>query len=73
MKFLSVDELAAKLGISRSTVYELVKQRRIAHLRLGDRIVFDEEKAIRSLEISAESDRPSVLRTKARRQVAQNE
>jgi excisionase family DNA binding protein len=36
--FLSVDEFAARLKISRSTLYELVKQKRIAHLRIGDRI-----------------------------------
>ena len=71
--FLSVDEFAARLKISRSTLYELVKQKRIAHLRIGDRILFDPEKAIRSLEIDAESDRPSVVRTKGRHQVAQNE
>ena len=36
----NVAETAAKLGISRSALYELARQDKIPHLRLGGRIVF---------------------------------
>lgn len=36
----TVAETAAKLGISRSALYELARQDKIPHLRLGGRIVF---------------------------------
>jgi excisionase family DNA binding protein len=40
---LSVDEVAGYLGLHKDTVYELVKEKKIPHFRLGGRIFFLED------------------------------
>jgi len=64
---LSVEQMAERLGVSRSTLYSLVKQRRIPHLRIGDRILFSAERVEAALEVAADAERPSVVRTKGPR------
>jgi excisionase family DNA binding protein len=40
-KLLSVNQLAEVLGISRSTVYRLVREDQIPHYSVGERLRFD--------------------------------
>ncbi len=42
MAMLSVKDFADRLGLSRSKVYHLVKQKRIGHYRVEGKIAFDE-------------------------------
>jgi excisionase family DNA binding protein len=39
---LFVKDVAHRLGLSRSKVYQLVKQKRISHYRVEGKITFDE-------------------------------
>jgi excisionase family DNA binding protein len=39
---MSVKDAASKLGVSPSKVYELVSQRRLAHYRIGGKILFED-------------------------------
>ena len=41
--YFTVPEVAKTLRISKSTVYTLVHQRKIGHIKLGGRVVFKEE------------------------------
>ena len=67
---LSVSEMAEHLGVSKSSLYALAKQKRIPHIRIGDRIIFDPEKVEAALSVEAEnSDRPSVVRPEGHRQL----
>jgi excisionase family DNA binding protein len=70
---LSVEQMAARLGVSKSTVYALAKQRKIPHLRIGDRVLFNPEKVETALEIASEADRPLVIGTKGRRYGTKNQ
>jgi excisionase family DNA binding protein len=68
MALVSVADGARALGVSRSTLYALARQRKIPHVQIGDRILVDVEKVIAALEVPAEnSERPLVLRTKGHR------
>jgi len=40
---LSVEDVAAYLGLHKDTVYILVKEKRIPHMKIGSRIFFLEE------------------------------
>lgn len=40
IKLMTVDEIAAVLGVDRRTVYQHVERKRIPHRRLGRRILF---------------------------------
>lgn len=40
---LSVGQVAALLNISKSKIYQMVERRNIPHIRLGSRILFQEE------------------------------
>jgi excisionase family DNA binding protein len=72
-QLVNVAEMAKRLGVSKSTLYGLVRQRRIPHIKVGDRVLFDAEKVVAALEVPAEGARPSVVPTKGRHQAAQNE
>lgn len=53
-KFMNCVEFALMLGSSSKTVQKLCEERKIPHLRLGDRsILIDPEKAIAALEVKA--------------------
>ena len=41
-KMLTVKEVAEKIGLSRSKIYQLVKQRKISHYRVAGKISFAE-------------------------------
>jgi excisionase family DNA binding protein len=41
MSLLSVKEAAQELGISKHTLYSWASQRRIPHVKIGDRTMFD--------------------------------
>lgn len=72
-QLVNVTEMATRLGVSRSSLYVLARQRRIPHIKVGDRVLFDPDKVIAALEVPAGDARPSVVPTKGRRQTAQNE
>ena len=42
-KLLSITELSEILGITRSTIYKLVSAKKIPYLKIGARVLFDEE------------------------------
>jgi excisionase family DNA binding protein len=64
MALLSVSEVADRLGIAVSTVYDLVRQHQIGHHRLGTgrgRILFSEQDLsayLAACKVEAESRRP---------------
>lgn len=63
---LSVAEMAARLGVSKGTLYALARARKIPHLKVGDRVLFNPERVEAALEVAPEADRPSVIRNKGR-------
>jgi excisionase family DNA binding protein len=68
----SVAEAAKELGICRSTLYSLIRQRRVSCVRLGDRVLVSVPKIIAELEIPAElAEGPSVSITKGRRKAVE--
>jgi len=73
-KLLSVVQMAERLGVAKSTLYALAKARRIPHLKIGDRVLFDPEKVEAALEIEATGDEETLgtlpIDSKGRRQVA---
>ncbi|WP_310876879.1 excisionase family DNA-binding protein [Priestia megaterium] len=40
---ISVKETAVYMGVSKDLVYQLVRERKVPHLRLGHRILFRKE------------------------------
>lgn len=40
---MSVEEVAAFLGLHRDTIYDLVRENKLPHVRLGGRIFFLED------------------------------
>ncbi len=42
-KMFTAEETAKRLGISRATLSRLVRDNRIAHYRIGQRTLFDED------------------------------
>lgn len=72
MALVSVAQGAEELGVSKSKLYELVREHKIPHVKIGDRVLLNIEKVVAALEIPAESeDRPSVVRTHAGRKTTQ--
>jgi len=69
MALVSVAVAACELGVSRSTLYALVRQRRIPHVKCGDRVLLSVEKVLAALEIPADNHAsgPSVERTDGHR------
>jgi excisionase family DNA binding protein len=55
-KPLSLDGLAELTGISRSTLAELAKQRRIPHYRAGRRLFFTASEVLASLKVPATTE-----------------
>ena len=47
---MTVNEVARRIGISASKVYQLVSARRIAHYRIGGKIIFSEPDVASFLE-----------------------
>ncbi|WP_405099968.1 helix-turn-helix domain-containing protein [Oceanobacillus sp. FSL H7-0719] len=42
-KIMTVDEVAAYFGLHKDTIYDLVKENKLPHIRLGGRIFFLED------------------------------
>jgi len=40
---ITVKEVAGYIGVSKDVIYQLVKERKIPHLRIGRRILFRKE------------------------------
>jgi excisionase family DNA binding protein len=53
-KPMSLNELADFTGVSRSTLAEMAKQRRIPHHRAGKRMIFLASEVLESLRVSVE-------------------
>jgi|HubBroStandDraft_6_1064221.scaffolds.fasta_scaffold968287_1 excisionase family DNA binding protein len=74
MALVSVAVAATELGVSRGTLYSLVRQKKIPHVRIGDRVLLSVEKVLAALEVPAEQDdRPSVVYTEGRRKRLSNQ
>jgi excisionase family DNA binding protein len=73
MTMISAKEMAAVLGVSAGVLYELARAKKIPHLRIGDRVVFNKERVIAALENEPEDSQPSGCRPKVRRQAAVNQ
>lgn len=43
-EYLNVAELSKLIRLSKTTIYDLVAQKKIPHIRIQGRIVFDREK-----------------------------
>jgi len=52
---ISVKSAAKELGLSPSTVYQLVREKKIPHVRAGDRVLLNLEKVIAALEVQTEN------------------
>jgi excisionase family DNA binding protein len=70
MALVSVRAAANELGVSRGTLYGLVRKRAIPYVRIGDRVLLDVSKVLATLEIAPNNAeharRPSVVGTKGR-------
>jgi len=55
-RLISVKEAAELLNLSRSTIYKMVKERRLEFRKLGSRVLFDPE----TLGIKAIPDNPKI-------------
>lgn len=53
MNYLSIPEAAARISVSRRTMYRLVESYQLAHYRVGDRVVI----RVADLEAYMESNR----------------
>jgi excisionase family DNA binding protein len=69
---ISIAAAAEQLGLSRSTLYGLAKNRRIPCVRIGDRILLDLEKVIAACEIEPDGESPLPPGCKGRMQVAES-
>jgi excisionase family DNA binding protein len=43
MELLDVDEVANKLKLARQTIYQYVSAKKIPYIKLGARVLFDEQ------------------------------
>ena len=72
MKIMTVHEAAEKLGISASTLYDMARQKKISHRRIGTgrgRVLFtdeDLEEFLRSSSVKALSLQPTAHFTHSR-------
>jgi excisionase family DNA binding protein len=55
-KLVTANEAAAQLGIAKSTLYTLCRQRKIPHVRIGDRLLFDLDEIISANRVPAEAE-----------------
>jgi excisionase family DNA binding protein len=55
-KLLGAAEAAPLLGIAVPTLYGLARQRKIPHIRLGDRLLFDVDEIIAAAKVPAEEE-----------------
>jgi excisionase family DNA binding protein len=55
-KLVTANEAAAQLGIAKSTLYTLCRQRKIPHIRIGDRLLFDLDEIISANRVPAEAE-----------------
>lgn len=66
--YSTIDEVAEALGCSKSTVYSLVRQRKISHTRILGRIYLELDRVkreVRSYQIDAQvSDEPVIVLTR---------
>jgi excisionase family DNA binding protein len=53
-RLITATEASAQLGVAKSTLYLLCRQRKIPHIRLGDRLLFDLEEIIAATHVAAE-------------------
>jgi excisionase family DNA binding protein len=67
MPLLKVAQVAERLSLSESKVYQLVEEGRIAHHRLGGAIRFSEEQVDAYLEATKREPREPGPKTPARR------
>jgi excisionase family DNA binding protein len=49
-------ETAKILGVSPPTLYQLARQRKIPHLRIGDRVLFDIDEILAASHVPAETE-----------------
>jgi len=54
-RLITATEASAQLGVAKSTLYLLCRQRKIPHIRLGDRLLFDLEEIIAATHVPAEN------------------
>jgi excisionase family DNA binding protein len=68
MALISVKDAARELGVSRGTLYALVRQQKIPYTRIGDRILLDvmRVRALFDFEPDSMAEGPSVVRTEGR-------
>jgi excisionase family DNA binding protein len=55
-RLITATEASAQLGVARSTLYDLARRRKIPHIRLGDRLLFDLEEIIAVSRVPAEDE-----------------
>lgn len=41
-RLLNIDELAAQIRLAKSSIYRMVSEKRIPHLKISSRLLFDE-------------------------------
>ena len=58
-KLLNVDELAARLDVSRSTVYDLTARGKLPALRVGRLLRYDPDAVAQALRPAAPADHPA--------------
>lgn len=56
-RLITAAEASAQLGVAKSTLYLLCRQRKIPHVRLGDRLLFDLEEIIAASRVPAENEK----------------
>lgn len=54
-RLIAASEAAAQLGVAKSTIYLLCRQRKIPHIRIGDRLLFDLDEIIAATHVPAEN------------------
>lgn len=55
-QLMGAAETAKILGVSPPTLYQLARQRKIPHLRIGDRVLFDIDEVLAAIHVPAEND-----------------
>ncbi len=55
-KLLTAREAACELGVAAPTLYEWARKRKIPHVRLGDRVLFEVEEILRLGRVPADGN-----------------
>lgn len=55
-QLMSAADTAKILGVSPSTLYQLAHQRKIPHLRIGDRVLFDIDEILAAARVPTEDE-----------------